>query len=203
MTAQLSPYPPPAEPRRWTVEEYHKAAESVFRPGERLELVRGEIIQKVPQSPAHSSGVRFTAKALERCAGRGFEVRQQMPVTLLDDSEPEPDILVARGTTADFTSRHPHKEDTMLIVEVSDSTLRYDKTSKAALYAQHGIPEVWVLNLDERLLEVHREPASLPGALFGAGYRSIMLLTGADAVTPLALPACRIHVAKLLPPAAQ
>src|SRR2546421_2181496 len=94
--------------KHWTLEDYHRAIDTgVFRPGERLELIRGEIVEKVPQKSPHATGIILTQEALRTAFGKGFCIRPQLPVTLPEDSEPEPDVLVAVGDLRSYESSHP------------------------------------------------------------------------------------------------
>ncbi|HVK01850.1 MAG TPA: Uma2 family endonuclease [Armatimonadaceae bacterium] len=149
-------------PRRrlWTRAEYYRAAEDgIFAPGERLELIRGEILYMSPQRQPHSTGVRLTDVALQDVfEGSPCDIRTQLPLTLPDDSEPEPDVLVVRGGIRDYERRHPGPADVLLLVEVSDATLAFDRDVKARLYAEAGIPEYWVLDLRNRRLLAYRAP---------------------------------------------
>jgi hypothetical protein len=170
----------------------------VFGPEERLELIGGEVIGKVsPQRPPHASGTRRVQEALRRCFRDGFDVRVQLPLALDLMHEPEPDLAVVPGSIRDYEREHP--TSAVLIVEVSDSTLAFDRTVKASLYASAGIAEYWVLNLPDRVLEVHRQPAAMAEQPFGHHYRSVTRLTESDAVTPLAAPHHALGVADLLP----
>jgi Uma2 family endonuclease len=182
-------------PRRWTRQEYHRAAElGIFQPDERLELLDGEILQKMsPQNPPHSGSMGRTARALERASGSGYDVRRQLPLVLGIRGEPEPDLVVVPRTPDDYTSRHPTAADACLVVEVADTTLRLDRSRKLAAYARAGIPEYWILNLPERQLEVYRDP-------FGARYRSITFYNHQEEVAPLAAPQSLVRVSDLLPP---
>lgn len=189
------------QPRRWTREEYHRAGNlGLFGPSEHLELVKGEILQKVsPRNTPHITGIRKTSIALERAFGAGFDVRSQGPMALADGSEPEPDVLVVPGVPDDYGSEHPAASDARLVVEVSDTTLGYDRQTKAALYAEAGIADYWILNLPARQLEVRRNPVALPaGEQFAFGYQTTVY-GEADTITPLAAPAAVIAVSDLLP----
>jgi Uma2 family endonuclease len=182
-------------PRRWTRKEYYRAAElGLFRPDERLELLDGEILQKMsPQLPPHATAIGDTAEALADAFGRGYTVRQQLPLILTDRSEPEPDVVVVTGTRRRYRARHPRSSDAQLVVEVSDTTLRLDRTKKLPAYARADIPEYWILNLPERRLEVYREPV-------GARYQSITFFGDQEEVAPLGAPLSRVRVSDLLPP---
>jgi Uma2 family endonuclease len=182
-------------PRRWTRKEYHRAAElGIFQPDERLELLDGEILQKMsPQNPPHAAGVGKTARVLERAFGSGHDVRRQLPLVLGTRGEPEPDLVVVPGAPEEYATRHPTSADARLVVEVSDTSLRLDRGRKLAAYARAGISEYWILNLPERQLEVYREPA-------GARYRSITFYRDQETIAPLLAPQSPVRVSDLLPP---
>ena len=187
--------------RRWTLEEYHRAADlGLFRPFERLELIRGEIIEKMPQKSPHATAIRLISKLLERLLGKSFEVRPHLPISVAGESEPEPDIAVAKGSTEDYAGHQPVPNELGLVIEVSDTTLITDRISKGALYAENGISEYWVLNLRSRQLEVYRNPVAMPQGEFGFGYKSVTLHTADDRVSPRCAPNARITVGELLPP---
>jgi Uma2 family endonuclease len=182
-------------PRRWTREEYYRAAEcGVFKPGERLELLDGEILQKMsPQRPPHATGLTLTAHALGRAFGPDYYVRQQLPLVLNDQSEPEPDLVVVPGTPLDYLAHHPTAADARLVVEIADTTLRLDRKNKQRAYARSGIPEYWIENLPQRQLEVYRDPS-------GQRYRSITFYNEQETIVPLDAPQSPVRVADLLPP---
>jgi Uma2 family endonuclease len=188
--------------RRWTRAEYHRAGElGLFGPQERVELVGGKVFQKVTQRPPHATSVNKTVRTLERVFGPGFVVRGQSPLVLADDSEPEPDAAVVRGGPDDYAGEHPHAPDVLLVVEVSDTTLGYDRGAKSALYAEARITDYWVLNLTRRQLEVRRDPLPVsPGDRFSFGYRTVTIYLETDEVAPLASPDRPVRVADLLPP---
>lgn len=184
--------------RLWTREEYLKMAEAgVFAPGERVELIEGEIIKMTPQKGPHMTGVTLVSEELRRAFGKGYVVRVQGPLALGPLSEPEPDVAVVRGSPRDYRDSHP--TTAILVVEVSDTTLVLDRQQKAGLYARAGIPEYWILNLLERALEIYRNPAPSPDHPLGYGYRSSERLDASASVVPLAASATLIAVADLLP----
>jgi|SRR5579871_843534 len=187
------------ERRCWTVEEFDRAGrEGIFRYDERLELIEGEVFTKVsPQESPHSTGIRLVEVALNHAFPRGYDVRVQMPLVFGTRNKPEPDVAVVTGTIRDYAHRHP--TTAVLVVEVSDSTLRIDRTTKAALYARAGIEEYWILNLVDRVLEVYREPAQSSGHPLGYAYRSLVRYSEADQVSPLGAPQTILAVADLLP----
>jgi Uma2 family endonuclease len=195
---RLRPAPPDrgAHPRRWTREEYHRAADlGLFGPDERLELLDGEIIEKVTQRPLHAAWVERTRRVLAQAFGSGHYVRSQAPLVLSRQSEPEPDVVVIPGSEEDYLREHPSATDVLLLVEVSDTTLRLDRQRKRPAYARAGITEYWILNLRDCQLEVYREPSR-------SRYRGLTIHREGEQVSPLAAPTATIHVADLLPPAA-
>jgi Uma2 family endonuclease len=185
-----------ARPRRWKRIEYDQLIDrGIFQPGERLELLGGQLIVREPQGGAHALGVELVAEALREAFGAAARIRVQLPVALDDESEPEPDVSVVGGPLADADPALP--SGALLIVEVSDSSLALDRTEKASLYARAGIADYWILNLAERVLEVHREPTPGSTAPYGWRYSLVHRLAGGDVVSPLAAPQSRIPVARL------
>ena len=188
----------PVRTRRWTRVEYDRLIEKgVFQPGERLELLAGELAVREPQGTPHTTGIRLVAQALRAAFGQGWIVEPQLPVALDDESEPEPDVAVIAGTPRDYLASHPERP--VLVVEVAESSLALDRTRKGSLYARARLPEYWIVNLNRRVLEVYRDPGPDASAPHGWAYRSTQRLRAADHVTPLAAPAARIAVADLLP----
>ena len=197
-TLRINDIPSEPHPRLWTREEYYKMAETgVLRPGERVELIGGRIVEMSPQNSPHFTAIRLAEEALRSVFGPNYEVRVQGPLDLSPSSQPEPDIAVVQGSARDYAKAHP--TTALLVVEVSESTLAFDRGAKASLYASAGIPEYWVLNLVDRRLEVSRDPIVMPGQPYGYGYRTCTYYLAADAVTPLAASQGSISVADLLP----
>lgn len=191
-----APSPPDTgvRPRRWTRQEFHRATElGLFGPEERLELLDGEVLAKMTQNAPHALAILSAVEVLAAAFGAGNHVRPQMPLILDDESEPQPDVLVVAGTRFDYLASHPKPENVRLLVEVSDTTLRFDRGRKQRAYARAGVPEYWVLNLLHRQLEVYRNPA-------GSRYRSVTGYSEQETVTPLAAPHATLRVADLLPP---
>jgi Uma2 family endonuclease len=121
----------------------------------------------------------------------------QLPVDFGSYSEPEPDVSVVTGSLEDYTSAHP--TTALLVVEVSDSTLSYDRNRKASLYARAGIADYWIVNVVDSQLEVRRQPVPNPGKRYGFDYENVTILHEADIVVPLCRPQVRIAVGDLLP----
>ena len=184
--------------RRWTRAEYEKLIDlGIFQPGEAIELIGGELMVAEPQGAAHYTAIWKTAKALEAAFGRGWTVRTQGPIGLDEESEPEPDVAVVPGGPDDYRSAHPSRS--ALTVEVAESSLASDREHKGSVYARAGLPDYWILNLVDQVLEVYREPAADRSAAFGWRYARREVFNSSARVSPLAAPAARIRVVDLLP----
>jgi len=187
-----------ARTRRFSRAEYERLIDlGVFQPGEAIELIGGDLIVAEPQSAAHYTAIQKTAKALEAAFGPGWAVRTQGPIGLDDDSEPEPDVAVVPGSPDDYGRAHPSHP--ALTVEVAESSLAVDRQHKGSLYARAGLPDYWVLNLVDRVLEVYREPAPDAAAPFGWRYARREVFDASARVTPLAASGSSIPVSQLLP----
>lgn len=180
-------------PRLFSRDDYYRLAEhGILKPDERTELVYGRIIKRMsPMAPPHTSSLIKAANALQSIFGEGHVVRQQMPMRLSIGLEPEPDILVVPGQVDDY-AEHPTPAVVLLLVEVSDTTLRYDRHSKAAMYAADRIADYWLLNLRGRTLEVRRRPEN-------GEYSDLQVFSETDSVAPLAAPNSAVRVATMLP----
>ncbi len=165
--------------------------------GEPLELIGGQLIVAEPKGAYHSSAVSSAEYALRAGLPSGWIVRTQQPVSLDDESEPEPDLAVVPGRPGDY--RHAHPERPALAVEVSDSSLHFDRQQKGSLYARAGIEDYWIVNLVDRALEIYRDPSPDPSAPYGWRYRSVITLVPPAVAVPLAFASSRIAVADLLP----
>lgn len=172
---------------RWTRDEYERMVEGgVFHPEERVELIDGDIFNMTPQGSLHATAIRLVEDALRRVYSKGYDVRVQMPLAIDEYSEPEPDIAVVMGNPRDYRDSHP--STALLVVEVADNTLPFDREKKKRLYARNGIPEYWIINLVEGCLEVYREPV-------GELYQFQTCLRPPESVSPLinALTTCLIE----------
>ena len=152
----------PTEPVwRFSVAQYHQMIRlGILTEDDPVELLEGWIIHKMPKNPPHRAATKLTRNALEEIVPEGWYVDALRTITLLD-SEPEPDVVVVRGNTRDYLDRHPGSQDLALVVEIADSTLERDRSSKKRLYARAGIPVYWIVNLPEQKLEVYTEPIDL------------------------------------------
>jgi Uma2 family endonuclease len=188
-----------AEPKihRFTREEYYKMADAGLFQNQRVELIDGEIVEMSPQNTQHSVALGLTEVALRKLFGIEYWLRIQLPLDRGDLSEPEPDIAVVRGTPRDYLNGHPTAA--VLLVEVSDSTLQYDRRRKGSLYASAGIQEYWIINLIDRKLEVYRSPEPDAAQPFGFRYSVAQSLGTGEFVSPLAAAQSKISVTDLLP----
>ncbi len=164
--------------------------------GERYELIQGELVKKMGMNGPHAVVVTLLNGALTQIFRDGYAVRIQLPMAVSETSEPEPDGLVVQGTARDFIQDHP--TTAALAVEVSDSTLSTDLGVKVGLYAQARVAEYWVIDINARLLHVHRTPIESPSLPNGFGYQTVTLLTDTGSVSPLSAPDDSIAVADLL-----
>ncbi|ARV61078.1 hypothetical protein BZZ01_22850 [Nostocales cyanobacterium HT-58-2] len=146
-------------PKRFTIEEYHRLIELGFlTEGDRIELIRGELIQMTAKGTPHTVCSSILCRQLDRLLGDLAVIRGQDPITLPNHSEPEPDVVIARGKDEDYLAHHPYPEDILLVIEISDTTLDYDQITKLTLYAEAGIANYWIVNLPVRQLERYSQP---------------------------------------------
>jgi len=187
------------EPRyfRWTKAEYHQMAELGMFEGKRTEFLEGEIIEMPTMKSPHATALELTYNVVRDVFFKGFAVRSQSPIDLSEDFEAVPDVFVIKGNARDFRDKLPQMAD--LVVEISDTTLSYDRHRKASLYAKFGIEDYWVLNLKNRTLEVHRSPVKDENAYYGFSYGDKSTFDEAGEISPLAAPDAKIRVADLLP----
>ena len=184
--------------RRWTRHEYARLIDHGFLDeDDPIELLDGLLLVKEPQHSPHRTAVLLVAKAVERAFGEGWFVQTQSPIIVDDRSEPEPDVCVVRGSPRDYVDAHPRSP--ALVVEVTQSGLRIARGRKAAGYARARIADYWIVNLIDRVLEVHREPARPGPARPHWGYASIETLGPEATIAPLEAPQAGVRVADLLP----
>ena len=168
----------------------------IFSENDRVELLDGLLVAREPQGSLHAMAVGLARIALERAFGRRYHVREEKPVALDNLSEPEPDVVVVRGRLRDYRS---HPTSPVLVVEVADTSLAFDRLRKGSVYARAGVADYWVINLVDEVLEVYREPERAPSRRAEWKYATVRLLKRNATVTPLAAPRSRIRVSALLP----
>ena len=187
----------PLTARRWRRVEYDRLVDLGVFEGEPLELIGGQLIVAEPKGAYHSSAVTAVDYALRAVLPPGWIVRNQQPVSLDDESEPEPDLAVVPGRPGDHRYAHPQRP--ALAVEVADSSLQFDRQQKGSLYARAGIEDYWIVNLVDRVVEIYRDPGPDPAAPYGSCYRSVVSVAPPAVIAPLAFASSPIAVADLLP----
>ncbi len=177
--------------KRWTRTEYRQLIQDGYLHDGKYELVLGEIVKKMGQGRWHIILSMRLIRVLEVVFG--FDrLQSQSTLPLGDNGDPEPDLAVLAQNIDQYVEQEPGEKDTVLVVEVSNSTLAYDLSDKVRQYGSVGIPEYWVVDIPNRLLHVFREPTA-------DGYASETILTTDDEVRPLAAPDALVRVAELLP----
>ncbi len=180
--------------RGFTVSEYYRMAEAgIIQPGERVELIEGRILEMSPKGTAHSTSTTLAARYFIVHLGDRAIVRIQEPVHISDRSEPEPDVVLARPLENKYADHHPAPDEILLILEIADTSLRYDRDVKSLLFAQAGIIQYCILNLNSKELEDYRNPDS-------EGYRSKQTYKTDEQFSLAAFPEILIAVGDLLPP---
>jgi Uma2 family endonuclease len=182
-----------AVPRwRFTVDEYYRMAKAgILGEDDRVELIDGELIKMSPIGSRHAAAVSRCNYLFQRAFGDRAIVNVQNPVRLDPYSEPQPDVALLRPQPDFYARAHPGARDVLLIIEVVDTSARYDRLVKLPAYARFGIPEVWLLHLPRGWLEVHRDPSP-------DGYRQVRRYRRGERVSPLAFPDVAISVDDLL-----
>jgi Uma2 family endonuclease len=168
--------------RRWTVDEYYRMLEAgILQEGSRVELIEGEIVEMTAIGLRHAACVAELNRRLVPAIGARALLWPQNPVRLPRDTEPQPDIALLCPRADRYTRAPALPEDILLLVEVADTSYRYDRGVKLPLYARAGVPEVWIVDLTHDVIEVHRQPGP-------AGYAALELVGPGGAVAPVALP---------------
>lgn len=182
---------------RWTHDEYLQAHELGWFENKRTELIEGEIVYMPAMNVKHFQGVVRADRILQRIFSEGFFVSTQCPLNVSEISDPEPDVAVIEGKLEDFKADLP--KTAALVIEIADSSLTYDRTEKASLYAKAGVPDYWIVNIKDRRLEVRRRPVKDSTAIFGYSYSTLQMLAENETISPLAKPEVEIKIAELLP----
>lgn len=177
---------------RFTVDEYEQMIETgVLTEDDRVELIRGEIVEKMPIGDRHAACVNRSTRLFVRLLGDRAIVAIQNPIRL-DGSEPEPDVAILRPRDDFYASGKPAAADVLLLIEVADTSLAFDRETKRALYAAAGIAEYWILNLLDESLEIHRGPRP------DGTYAEITTHPKDGVAEPLAQPGTAVAVAEML-----
>lgn len=174
---------------KWSVDEYHRMIEAGILRDRRVELLAGEIVEMSPETPIHYSTAKRGAKYLEELLAGKADVRFNGPITL-SFSEPEPDIAIVRLPESKYCALHPHPEDIFWIIEVAKASLKKDIEIKAAIYAEAGIQECWVLNLAAKNAIIFRDPQN-------GKYLTVQTFSE-GMLTPLAFADIQVSVERLL-----
>ena len=180
----------PAELRRFTRSEFHHMRQAGWFDQQRVELVHGLVRRMSPMGAEHSYSVRMLVRVLVPQVLDRAEVFVQLPMAASEDSQPEPDFALT--PLGQYLDDHP--EGAWLVVEVSESSLSYDRQVKGPLYASMGVPAYWIVNLVDRVIEVHAEPGA-------EGYAQVTLARGSDLLTIPDLPGVTVRAGDLMPPA--
>ena len=186
---------PALAPHRFTVADYYRMLEAgILTEDDRVELLGGQVVAMSPIGPPHAYAVDCCVEAFAGLVvARRVILRLQNPLALGDYDEPQPDVALVTPPRGRYATAHPGAAEVLLLVEVADSSLAYDQSTKAAVYATAGIRELWIVNLPEGVLEVYRNPAP-------TGYQDRQTHQRDERVTPLAFPELAVAVADLLPP---
>ena len=178
-------------PYRFSVQEYNRMGEAgILGKDERVELIRGEVIVMTPIGIRHAGCLKQLIRIFARLGDRAV-LSAQDPVQF-EDSEPQPDFALLRARSDSYWKGHPGSADVLLIVEVSDSSQRYDREVKGPLYAENGLPEYWLVDLVAERIEVYRRPEN-------GEYREALTLTRGDRIAPEAFPDFEVAVGDVLP----
>jgi Uma2 family endonuclease len=180
----------------WTVDQFHYLGDLGVFEGRRAMLIDGVIIEEGPMNPPHRIALELATEVIRGAFGVGWRVCVQMPLVLGQTTDPEPDVAVIAGSPR---GNAVHPTTAALVIEVSDTSLRYDTTVKLGVYAAGGIAEYWVLDVNARQLLVFRDPKPDPAQTHGHGYATQLALGPTDSVSPLAVPNAAVKVADLLP----
>ena len=186
----------PPMPKRWTLAQFHQLGDAGYFEGMRAKLIHGVIIEEGPMNPPHAVAGEKTEEVMRSVFGSGWRMRIEKPLVLGSDTDPMPDLAVVAGRP---TVAGGHPTSAALVIEIADTSLDYDTTTKAELYATAGIADYWVVDVDNRQLLVFRDPAPLPAGLGATAYQTRLTFAETDTVSPLALPTAAVRVADLLP----
>jgi Uma2 family endonuclease len=176
----------------FNVDEYYKMAEvGLLSRDDRVELIDGEIIEMSPIGSTHGGTVKRSSAFLNRKLGHAAIVSVQDPIRLNDFSEPQPDIALLKPRKDFYSNSHPAPEDVLVVIEVADTSVAYDRNVKLPLYARAGIPEAWLMVLQKEVIEVHSQPKS-------GKYQKVQRLKRGKTLTSPTIPGLSCRVEDLL-----
>jgi Uma2 family endonuclease len=177
--------------RKFTVEQYHKMIESgILTEEDRVELIRGEIIEMSPIGTKHAACVRRLNKLLSSKLRDRVLIAIQDPVKLNNNSEPQPDVALLKPRDDFYETAHPQPQDIFLLIEVADSTVIYDREEKIPLYAQANIIEVWLVDINEQIVEVYQQPTA-------TGYQHIQKFSSGQTLSIQTFPDVNISITEI------
>ena len=178
----------------FNVDEYYEMARvGILTEADRVELIEGEIVELFPNGSRHQAVIDEMSRLFVNAVGDRARVRIHGPLRLADITEPQPDVQLLTQHEDRYVNNHPTQLDALLVVEVADTSLAYDREYKSTVYSMRGVPELWILDVNRPRLFVMREPAEL-------GYRVVMELEAGDVISSLALPDLSFAVSDLLSP---
>jgi Uma2 family endonuclease len=178
--------------RRFTADEFQQMGRAgILRRDDRVELVDGEVVTRVTAGPRHAAVVARLTHHFVACSAGAAIVRTQLPIRLNLFNQPEPDLAVVRRRDDFYAAAHPEPADVVLLVEVADSSIDYDRTAKAELYARLGVAEYWIVDLNDDLVTCGSDPSA-------GRYRTVRAAGRGDVLAPLALPSCAVPVDAVL-----
>lgn len=178
--------------RRFTVEEYYKMAEAgIFSEDDRVELLEGEIVEMAPIGSRHAACVNRLTRLFTDRVGSQAVVSIQNPIRLSKHSEPQPDLALLKLRSDFYAQAHPGPEDTLLVIEVAETSADIDREAKIPLYAKAGIPEVWLVDLSREVIEVYRKPSS-------RGYGEVQRLQRGQRLSPQVFSKVKLSLSDIL-----
>ena len=179
-------------PRRLlTLDEYHTiGAAGVLKEDDRIELIEGEMIEMSPIGSRHLARVNRLVRLLSQCVGDQAIISVQNPIALPPHNEPQPDLALLKPRADDYEDKLPGADDILLVIEVADTTLAYDRDAKMPIYARHGIVEAWLIDLQGQTVSIYQDPGN-------NGYRRLLTLARNESIAPALLPSVTIQLADL------
>lgn len=174
-----------------SIDDYHRMGRAgILREDSRVELIEGELIDMAPIGSLHASVVSALSMFFARHVGESAIVWTQNPLRLLPNNEPQPDIALLKPRSDRYRGALPAAADVLLVIEVADTTIKYDRDIKLPLYARYAIPEAWLIDLDRRTLGIYLEPS-------GSGYRKLLHPKLHDMITPTLVSEVRVPLAEM------